>query len=85
MPLVERTPGTLWRDCGDRVVLLPPDASDPIVINALGRLIWLHLNVPADPDALEHAIAAETDPAEPDAVAAAARQLIESAVLRWVP
>lgn len=30
----------MWRDCIDRVVILPPDTDDPIILQGTGAVVW---------------------------------------------
>jgi hypothetical protein len=41
-----RAPGVLWRNALDRAVVLPPDAAEPLVLNAPGAALWALLEEP---------------------------------------
>jgi hypothetical protein len=50
--LVARDPRVLWRRSADRVVLLAPEAADPMVLDGVGAVVWELLGEPASADEL---------------------------------
>jgi dTDP-4-amino-4,6-dideoxygalactose transaminase len=55
----ERDERTLARCAPDRVVLLPPDGDDPIVLHGTGVALWLALDRPQNTDELATRLAVE--------------------------
>jgi hypothetical protein len=79
--IVGRRRGALWRDCGDRVIVLLPAASDPLMLNGLARLLWLATEAPADPDELAADVVAVLPESDREAVADALGRLLDRGVL----
>jgi hypothetical protein len=42
----QRSPGAVWRALPDGVVILPPDADDPITVSGPGADVWTFLAQP---------------------------------------
>ena len=60
----QREPSVLWRRSGSRVVALPCDADECVLLDGVGTLIWDQLEEPATAEELVQDLAA-TFPEEP--------------------
>lgn len=85
MTTIGRRAGALWRDCGDRVVVLLPGESDPMMLNGLGRLLWLATEAPGDDEAIAADVAAVLRPPDLEAAERALAQLRRRGVLEPAP
>jgi hypothetical protein len=54
---LQRRADVLWRVAGSTVVLLPPGARDPLVLEGSGRSLWEALADPLPPDEVVHTLA----------------------------
>lgn len=57
-PLWVRDSRVLWRDVVDGVVLLPPEAPEPLVLDLPGALLWQQLDTPRTAGQLAERLAA---------------------------
>jgi hypothetical protein len=57
-PVWRRCPEVLWRRSLDAVVLLPPDADDPVALPGTGAAVW---DLLAEPVTLPDLVATLTD------------------------
>ena len=73
----QRRRGAVWRDLGDRVVVLAPDASEPVTLPVGGAVVWDALEEPGTVDELTAQVAASFD-APSGWVAAAVEHLLDA-------